>query len=504
MPLHPVRSPTNPSTVTAGLEKHLGAVLACLFTAGLASLLTDWVDPVNLVMLFLLTVFLVAWRLGKGPALLAAFLNVALFDFFFIPPQLTLEVESAQHLITLFVMLAVAIITGHMTARLGRRTQESNERERRTRALYEMARELAGAVGIEQIAEATQRFLREVPQVDACLLLPDAHDRLRAVGEGAGPADFSLPARAYKRGEPVEMLGPSGRGGCALYLPMTAPMRVRGVLEIAAGAEILHRERPLLNTVASLAGIAAERLHYAEVAQATQVSMESERLRNTVLASLSHDLRTPLTALVGLADTLTLAQPPLPPPHDMTARTLRDQAAVLSGMVANLLDLARLAAGGGMAPRKEWHVLEEVVGGAIEQLGTTLSEHRIEVDLPADLPLLEFDAVLLERVLANLIDNAAKHAPAGTAIRVAAGRLEDRVEVAVSNDGPAFPSGLDLTMPFARGGLRPGTGLGLAIAKAIVEAHGGKLHLDNPPEGGARVRFDLPLGNPPRLEDETA
>jgi two-component system sensor histidine kinase KdpD len=232
------------------------------------------------------------------------------------------------------------------------------------------------------------------------------------------------------------------------------------------------------------------------------MSMESEQLRNTVLASLSHDLRTPLTALVGLADTLALAQ--LPPPHAETARTLRDQAAALAKMVANLLDLARLAAGGGMAPRKEWQALEELVGSAIKQLGGALDGHPVEIDLPADLPLLEFDAVLLERVLANLLDNAAKHAPADTAIRVEARRLADRVEVSVGNRGPGFPSGLDLTMPFARGGMRPGTGLGLAIAKAIVEAHGGRLRLDNPPEGGARASFDLPLGTPPTLADENA
>lgn len=492
-------------TVPGGTGHYLRALLACLATAGLAWPLTAWIDPVNLVMLFLLTVFLVALRLGRGPALLAAFLNVALFDFFFIPPHLTLAIADAQHLITFFVMLAVAVVTGQLTARLGRQAQEAQERERRTRALYEMARELAGAISLEQVAEATRRFLGQVLRLDASLLLPDPRGRLQTVGQDLPlPDDISLAMRAYERGEAVQKLGPSGRGTGTLYLPMAAAMRVRGVLEIAAGVEVLNRERPLLSTVASLAGIAAERLHYAEVAQASQVAMASERLRNTVLASLSHDLRTPLTGLVGLADTLALARPPLPPPHDETARALRDQAAALSSMVANLLDLARLAAGSGMSPRKEWQALEEVVGSALKQLGGALDAHPVEIDLPADLPLLEFDAVLMERVLANLLDNAAKHAPDDTAIRIAAGRQADRVEISVSNAGSGFPTGLDLTMPFARGGLRPGSGLGLAIAKAIVEAHGGRLSLDNPPEGGARVRFDLPLGQPPALEEEEA
>lgn len=482
---------------------YLTAIAACLATAALAWPLTAWVDPANLVMLFLLSVFLVALRLGRGPALLVAVLNVAVFDFFFVPPHLTFEVHDAQYLITFAVMLVVAVVTGQLTARLGQEAQAALERERRSRALYEMARELAGTLTTAQVADTTRRFLRRVPGMEASLLLPDGQGGLQAAGEDLPlPDDLSLPLRAFERGEAVERLGPSGRGGAVLYLPLRAPMRVRGVLEVAADADILHQEQGLLATVASLAGIAVERQHYVEVAQASEMDVAAERLRNSVLASLSHDLRTPLAALVGLADTLALANPALPPPHDETARALRDQAAALAGMVANLLDLARLAAGGGMSPRKEWQALEEVVGSAIRQLGGVLDHHPVAIELPADLPLLEFDPVLMERVLANLLDNAAKHAPAGSPIRISAGRSGDRVAVAVANQGPGFPSGLDLTMPFARGGLRPGTGLGLAIARAIVEAHGGKLVLDNPAEGGARVRFDLPVGNPPGLEEE--
>lgn len=491
-----MNSPAFPGT-------YLVTVAACLATTALAWPLTAWIDPANLVMLFLLAVFLIALRLGRGPALLAAFLNVFLFDFFCVPPLLTLAVADAQYLITFFVMLVVAVITGHMTAHLGQQALESRDRERRTRALYEMARELAGSITVEKLAETTRRFLTQVVQIESNLLLPGPRNQLRVVGaRQSDQDDMSLPRRAFERGEPVEKLGPSGRGACTLFLPMTAAMQVRGVLEVAADAETLHQERPLLNTVASLAGIAAERLHYAEVAQATQVAMASERLRNTVLASLSHDLRTPLTSLVGLTDTLVLAR--LASPHDETARALSDQTKALAGMVNNLLDLARLAAGADMAPRKEWQELEEVVGSAIRQLGGALDDHAIEIDLAADLPLLEFDAVLLERVFANLLDNAAKHAPPATVIRIVARRLADRVEIAVLNAGQGFPAGLDLTMPFARSGLRPGSGLGLAIAKAIVEVHGGHLMLDNPAGGGARVRFDLPVGNPPVLADESA
>lgn len=480
------------------------ALLACLATAAVAWLLAGWIAPANLVMLFLLSVFLVALRLGSRPALLAAVLNVLLFDFFFVPPRFTLAVDDIEYLITFFVMLAVAVVTGQLAARMSQQAREAAMRERQAHALYEMARELAGTFSTRQLVEAAQNFLRQTAGIESELWLPDGRGTLRTGGGEAPEGELKLASRAYQRGEMVERLGPTGTGPGTLFLPMTASGRCFGVLQVDAEVEVLRRERPLLTAVASLAGIAAGRLHYAEVAQATQVGMASERLRNTVLASLSHDLRTPLTALVGLADTLVLAEPPLPPPHGETAQALRNQSAALAKMVNNLLDLARLAAGGGLAPRKEWQALDEVVAGAIKQLGGALDAHAVEADLPEDLPLLEFDAVLLERVLANLLDNAAKHATPGTAIRVAARCLDDRVEVTVSNQGPGFPAGLDLTLPFARGGLRAGYGLGLAISRAIVEAHGGRLQLENPPEGGARVRFDLPLGKPPVLEEEVA
>lgn len=471
---------------------YLIATAACLATAALAKPLTTWVDPVNLVMLFLLTVFLVALRLGRGPALLAAFLSVALFDFFFIPPHLTFAVEDTQHLITFAVMLVVALATAHLTARLGQEAESARERERRGRALYEMARELGATLTPEQVAEVCQRFLRRAAGVEAYPRFANDQDQLAT--------DDPMLRRAFVRGEAVEKRGPSGRGAICLYLPMLTPTRVRGVLELHADPDTLSREQPLLDAVASLAGIAAERLHYVEVAQRTELAMASEKLRNTVLASLSHDLRTPLTALVGLAETLDRAD--LPAPHGETARTLYDQSTALAGMVANLLDLARLAVGAGMSPRKDWQTIEDSVAGALRQLGPSLTRHPVRIDLPPDLPLLEFDALLIERVLANLIENAVKHAPDGAEIVVSAAREGDRVEVAVANPGPGFPSGLDLTMPFARGGLRPGTGLGLAIARAIVEAHGGTLRLVNPPEGGARALFDLPVGQAPGVEED--
>jgi two-component system sensor histidine kinase KdpD len=480
------------------------AAAACALTALVAKPLSAWLDQANIVMLFLLVVFLLALRLGKGPALLAAFLCVALFDFYFVPPHLSFAVEDAQYLVTFAVMLAVALITGQMVARLNAQAEEVLRREARTRALYDMARELAGVLLPSQVADILRIFLRGAMRADTCLFLPDADGHLQAMETNSITLpDSTLPRRAFQREEPLELLGATGRGEAVLYLPLKAPMRTRGVLEVAIDAATLRRERPLLDTVASLAALTLERLHYVEVAQATEVRMASERLRASILSSLSHDLRTPLTALVGLADTLTLPAD-MPEQHRETARALRDQALRLSGMVTNLLDLARLSAG-GVKPRKDWHSLEEVVGSAIQWLGTALDRHPVRTELPADLPLLEFDPVLLERVLANLLDNALKYSPPGRPITIAARLVDKMAELEVRDGGPGFPPHVALAEAFSRGeaeSAQPGVGLGLAICKVIVEAHGGALILDNPQEGGARARLTLPLGSPPAVEEE--
>lgn len=485
--------------------QHVLAMLYSVATALAAKPIAHHVDPANVVMLFLLVVFLIARRYGRGPALTASFLSVGLFDFFFVPPSLSLAVDDIQYLITFAVMLTVAIVTGQLVARLGLQAEESRERERRTRALYEMASALAGAVALRQVEEITQAFLRKASGIHASLLVPDPKGKLRYVDSYDAPQGTALPERAYMQGEVVEKLGLTGHEMQEWYLPLKAPMRIRGVMEVTADVASLERERALLGTVSNLVAIALERLHYAEVAQATEIQITAERLRSSVLASLSHDLRTPLTAMVGLAETLVLAGDDMPATQRHTAGVLHEQAVELADMVNNLLDLARLASG-GITLRKEWQPLEEVIGAAIKRLGAALARHSVRVQIPPDFPLLEFDAVLLERVIGNLLDNACKHAPEGTTITVDATAGDEIAQIRMCDQGPGFPEGIDLQAPFLRDVAdsgKPSVGLGLTICKAIVEAHHGTLSLCTPPDGkGACVRFTLPLGTPPVIEEE--
>jgi two-component system sensor histidine kinase KdpD len=384
-------------------KRYLLAALACAGTTLATTPLFGLLDPANIVMLFLLTVLLVAVLLGLRPALLAAFLSVGLFDFFFVPPRFTFVVNDGQYLVTFAVMLVVAIITGRLAAGLRSRADESALAARHARALSEMARELSGALTLEQVAEITDRFLGAILQAKGDIVLYDRDGQPRPAVDHRTPhlvVEPRMAAIAFERGETVECSVLAESGCAAVYLPLQAPMRVRGVIAVAPAqsfTERLSAQRPHLETMASLVAIAIERIHYVDVAQRTQLQIVSERLRSSILSALSHDLRTPLAALVGLADSLACSRPPLGDAQRESAEAICEQAERLSGLVENLLDMARLHAG-NVTLHKEWQAIEEVIGSSIKLLGRALAEHPVKVRLADDLPLIEFDAVLIERV----------------------------------------------------------------------------------------------------------
>jgi len=292
-----------------------------------------------------------------------------------------------------------------------------------------------------------------------------------------------------------------------LYIPLKAPMRMRGVLAIGAGnaARLAGPEqRRLLDTCASLLAISLERIHYVDIAQTVTVQMESERLRNSLLAAISHDLRTPLAALVGMSESLAMMKLPATSPELETAHRIKDAALRMNSMVGNMLDMARLQSG-SVQLNRQWQPLEEVVGTSLKTMASVLENRRVTVALADDLPLVDIDAVLFERVLCNLLENAGKYTPAGSPIDIRAQPSGDQVVVTVDDVGPGLPKGKESAIfdMFERGrkeSATPGVGLGLAICRAIVEAHGGKIRGETKPQGGARFTIELPRGTPPSLE----
>jgi two-component system sensor histidine kinase KdpD len=492
--------------------RYLWSFLACLATTGVATLLLPYFDLANIVMLFLLTVVGVALRWGRGPAVLAAFVSVAAFDFFFVPPRFSFAVSDVQYLFTFAVMLVVALVIGQMTAGLRYQARVASYREERARSLYEFARDMSSLLQTSDVVDAATRSIGATFDAKVAVLVADAQDRIPLAAPADGPAfDAGAAQWAYDKSQPAGVGTDTLAGNPSLYLPLRAPMRTRGVLVIepaSARQLMVPEQRRHLDTFAALTAIAIERVHYVEIAQQALLHMESERLRNSLLAALSHDLRTPLSALVGLSETLALTRPALAPEQLDIALAITQEARRMSALVANLLDMARIESG-DVKLRKRWHALEEVVGSTLLAAKAALGDRRVEVRIPANLPLVEYDATLIERVLYNLIENAAKYTPPDALVTVDAQIAGDDLVVRIRDDGPGIPRGQEETIfeKFSRGAREsatPGVGLGLAISRAIVEAHGGRIRAENGRDGGAEFTFTLPRGVPPALQEDLA
>ena len=494
-----------------GWQGYAWTLAAASIATLLATPLASHLDLANIVMLYTFAVVVIAFRFGKGAAVAAAVLNVAAFDFFFVPPQFSLAVADAQYLLTLTVMLAIGLVIAHLAARLKQEATAATLREQRAHDLYEMARLLSAALADEQINGAAEQFFARsfgakmvlmVRDQAGNLSIPGIADRLTIDG-----LDMAVAARVF------EDEGATGTvvAGSLRYVPLKAPMRTRGVLLVApADASVFEDpdQRRQLETVAVLIAIALERVHFVTVAREATVQMEGERLRSDLLALLSHDLRTPLTAILGSAESLQLGATHLTRDQGALIDGIRDQARCTSDLVENILAMARLESGAVHLSR-EWQSLEEIIGSAIQARASALAAHRVEVALPVDLPLVECDATLVERVLVNLLENAAKYTPPGSAIYISAYVEANEVRVGVADRGAGVPRGQESAIfgKFVRANKSaevPGLGLGLAICRTIIEAHNGRIWVENLPSGGANFAFTLPRGNPPPFELEPA
>ena len=488
---------------------YLVAAAACAGMTAACLPFTGILEPANLVMLYLIAVVGVALGYGRGPAALASVLNVGAFDFFFVPPRFTFAVGDAQYLVTFAVMLAVGLVVGQLTAGLRYQARVASHRERRSRSLFEVARDLSSVLTTEQVIEAAAEAVAREFHAGVHIFVLDADDRLAApaTAEGVAGLDAGAARWAYDHAQDAGLGTDTLPGNPWRYLPLKAPMRVRGVLALKPEEPRLlgvPEQQRQLETFAALTAIALERVHYVDVARNATVQIETERLRNSLLAALSHDLRTPLAGLVGIAESLRLTSPGLSREQQELADDLRDEALRMSTQVNNLLDMARIESG-DVRLRHEWHSVEELVGSSARVAARVLQPRRLSTDIPPDLPLVECDAVLIERVLVNLLENAAKYTPPPSHVSISARAAGTRMEVTVADDGRGIAPGQEAEIfeKFTRGvreSSTSGVGLGLAICKAIVEAHGGSISARNRAGGGAAFTFSLPLGEPPEVD----
>ena len=299
--------------------------------------------------------------MGRGPAVLAAFVSVGSFDFFFVPPRFTFAVSDFQYLLTFAVMLTVALIIGQLTAGLRYQARVASYREERARVLYEFARDMSSLLLTEDVVAAATKIIANTFRAKVAILVPDARDRLtNPAGGPPGPAiDVGAAQWAYDKAQPAGAGTDTLAGNENLYLPLRAPMRTRGVLVIKPDNPrilLVPEQRRHLDTFAALTAIALERVHYVEIAQQALINMESERLRNSLLSALSHDLRTPLAALVGLAESLTMTRPALSGAQHETAQAIADEARRMGALVNNLLEMARIESG-EVKLRRQWQSL---------------------------------------------------------------------------------------------------------------------------------------------------
>src|SRR5438128_993760 len=384
------------------------AMAIVALTTGVAWLMSPLFELADLVMVYLLGIVVVAMRHGRGPSLVASILSVAAFDFFFVPPYFTFAVSDVRHIFTFAVMLIVGFVISGLTARIRAQALAARDREQRTAALYAMSRELASPRGVDELLTIAARHIAEVFRTQIAVLRPDATGQL---APGKGAVQFELDRNelavarwVFEHRQPAGLGTATLPGASALYLPLLAsrgPVGVLGVRPADRHALDAPEQLHQLETFGNQTALAIERANLAAEAQEAQIRIESERLRNSLLSSVSHDLRTPLTTITGAVSTILDKGSRL---DDRTQKELlesaREEAERLNRLVQNLLEMTRLESG-ALQLRKEWHPLEEVIGAALSRLDKRLANRRVTTHVPPDLPLVAIDDVLIEQVPVN-------------------------------------------------------------------------------------------------------
>lgn len=490
-----------------------GCVVAIALCAVITVVAMQWLmafEAANLVMLYLLGVVIIALVYGRWPSVLATVINVVSFDLFFVAPRGTLAVSDVQYLLTFGVMLTVGLLIGNLTAGVRYQARVARYRERRTRHLYEMSKALAVGRSREDIAATSERFIASTFQARSQLLLPDEMNRLSPLTQPTAAItwDDAIARWSFDKGLPAGAGTDTLPGVPYQILPLKSAARTWGlvVVEPANLRQLMIPEQQrLLETFTLLVASALERLTLTASEEQARLNSERESLRNSLLAALSHDLRTPLTVLFGQAEILTLDLASEGSKHAPQANEIRQHVLNTTRLVNNLLDMARIQSG-GFNLHKEWLTLEEVVGSALRMLEPGLGGRHIQLDLPDPLLLVHVDGPLFERVLINLLENAVKYTGPQAQIGIAAHVDPHHLLLEVWDNGPGIPPGQEQAIfdKFARGNKEsaiPGLGLGLAICQAIVEVHGGTISAETRPQGGACFRVTLPREAPPELEE---
>jgi two-component system sensor histidine kinase KdpD len=514
-----------------GPVRYAWAVVDVLVCTVIGKLVFEHLAVANIVMIYLAGVVVAAVRLGRGPAVLAALLGVAAFDFFFVPPSLTFAVSDVQYLLTFAVMLLVGLLIANLTTRLRDLADTARDRERRTSLLYAMSRELAAAQGRREVALAAARHMHDTFDADAAVLVPSLSRPVEMeVLASAGAPDWldererGVGRWAFDHGKSAGLGTPALPAAAGRYQPLWASQGKAGVLAIRPRDTVGFTSTSqllLLDTFANQIALALERVALIEGQQTAKIQAESERLRSALLSSVSHDLRTPLAAIAGAASTLRESEGGgegggMSALDAGTRRELADsivqEAQRLSDLIANLLFATRLDTG-TIDLKREWTTVEEIVGAGLARHREGLAARPFLVRVRPDLPMIRVDNAMMPQVVHNLVENALRYTPPGTRIEVSAWATDTSVVVKVADEGPGLGEG-EAGRVFQRfyrgrsaragsGGTADagasgggGMGLGLTICDGIIKAHGGRIWAEPNRPAGVAFLFSLPIERP--------
>ncbi|SFL39802.1 two-component system, OmpR family, sensor histidine kinase KdpD [Bradyrhizobium sp. NFR13] len=493
-------------------KPYIAAVAVVAVALGAATLLRPFFGIENVDLMFLTAVVGVAVRFGLWPSLLASVVASLSYNFFFLPPVYTLTITDPTNVAAFFFFMLIAILVSNVAARVRMQAVSAFGRVRTTESLYAFSRKLAGTAALDDVLWASAYQIALMLRVRVVLLLPE--QGVITVKAGYPPedeldkADLAAANWAWSNDRPAGRGSETLPGAKRLFLPMRTgrgPIGVIGIDDDRTGPLLTPDQRRLLDALVDQSALAIERVQLVEDMDRAERNVESDRLRQALLTSISHDLKTPLASVLGAASTLRDLSPKLSEAEkaDLLG-TVIDESERLNRFIANLLDMTKLESG-AVVPNATLQDLTEIVGSALRRAGKILGRHRVALDLAPNLPMLELDAVLFEQVLFNLLDNAAKYAPDDTTIAIRAIRDKDSVLLQVMDEGAGIPPA-DLEQVFdkfyrANKGdhVRAGTGLGLAISRGFVEAMHGTISATNRADrSGAVLTIRLPI--PPASE----
>lgn len=466
--------------------------------------LTPYLSTTDQAMLYFVGTVIVASRTGTWPSFVTVIMSITAFNFFFVPPRFTFAVYDTRYVVTFAVMFFVALASSRLTNQVRRKAEESRLREQQTAALYDMSRDLLNERNPDRLQAVAAQHIGRAMEGNAHFVLFDQSGGLLASAAGLNELEEEAARWALTNRQPAGAAILNGPHADSTYVPLIASRGTVGVVGVRwriRREKLEQRELRYLEAFAQQAAAAIERAELVDETHDALRKVETEQLRNTLLSSISHDLRTPLTAVSGAVSTLIENESAIDPQSRRELlHTIQEEASRLNGMIRNVLDLTRLESG-AITVRKEWQPLEEIVGAVLNRLGDRIGDRPLDVRLPPDLPLVPFDALLIEQVLINLLENAVKYAPGGSPIELSAASGPDLITVEVADRGPGIPAGDEerIFEKFVRGhSAGGGVGLGLAICRSIVTAHGGRIWAENRMGGGAIFRFTLPAaGHPP-------